>query len=231
MMPGDTGVFLHLKRPHTYTDPKGRALHCRCGIGHSLKGINMQTAQINSPRFNYTPAAAAPPSVPHTLDDFRPVHGSYSGSFSGKSSHPVWIAVGMIAVIASIAAGVNMYSESHSAKIETAVSAPHQIVPKTPVAPTAPAIAPAPVEASAAIAAPEALRTPTTSSVISKPTPVVTKKVAPAKAVVTRQPEMVPPSPAIVEPTPTPPPMMREPTVVPAPTPVPDVPPVEPPKL
>ena len=197
----------------------------------------MQTAQMNSPRFNYPTAASAVTNVPHTLDDFRPVHGSYAGSFSGKSSQPIWIAVGMIAVVASIAAGVNMYSESHSAKIETAVSAPHLIVPKTPLeptTPTAPAITPAPVEAPAAIAAPEALRTPTTSSVIAKPAPVVTKKVAPipiapASAVVTPQPEVVPPLPAIVEPAPTPPPIVIEPPVVPAPTPV--VPPVEPTKL
>ena len=188
---------------------------------------------MNSPRFNYPTAASATNNVPHTLDDFRPVHGSYAGSFSGKSSQPVWIAVGMIAVVASIAAGVNMYSESHSAKIETAVSAPNLIVPKTPLAPTAPAIAPAQVEAPAAIAAPEALRTPTASSVIAKPAPAVTKKVAPASAVVTPQPEVVPPLPAIVEPAPTPPPIVQEPPVMPAPTPTPapTVPPVEPTKL
>ncbi len=196
----------------------------------------MQTAQMNSPRFNYPTPASAVTNVPHTLDDFRPVHGSYSGSFSGKSSHPIWIAVGMIAVVASIAVGVNMYSESHSAKIETAVSAPNLIVPKTPVAPTAPAIEPAPVEAPAAkeMAAPDALRTPPANSVIAKPAPVVTKKVAPipiapASAVVTPQPEVVPPLPAIVEPAPTPPPIVIEPPVVPAPTPV--APPVEPTKL
>lgn len=196
----------------------------------------MQTAQMNSPRFNYPTAASAATNVPHTLDDFRPVHGSYAGSFSGRSSQPVWIAVGMIAVVASIAAGVNMYSESHSAKIETAVSAPNLIVPKTPVVPTAPAIAPASVEAPAAIAAPDAIRTQTANSVIAKPAaPTVTKKAAPANAVTTPQPEVVPPSPAIVEPAPTPPPIVQEPPLVPvttpAPTPAPEVPPLQPTKL
>ncbi len=193
----------------------------------------MQTAQINSPRFNYTTTASASTNVPHTLDDFRPVHGSYAGSFSGRSSQPVWIAIGMIAVVASIAAGVNMYSESHSAKIEPAVSASNLIVPKTPLAPTAPAIVPAPVDAPAAIAEPDARRTPTASSVIAKPAPVAAKKVAPAKAVVTPQPEVVPPLPAIVEPAPTPPPIVQEPPFVPVPTPapVPEVPRVEPTKL
>lgn len=198
----------------------------------------MQTAQMNSPRFNYPMPASAVTNVPHTLDDFRPVHGSYSGSFSGKSSHPIWIAVGMIAVVASIAVGVNMYSESHSAKIETAISAPSLIVPKTLVAPTAPAIEPAPVQAPAAseVAAPDALRTPPANSAVTKPAPVVTKKVAPlpvapARALVTPQPEVVPPLPAIVEPAPTPPPIVIEPPVMPAPTPAPEVPPVEPTKL
>lgn len=204
----------------------------------------MQTAQMNSPRFSYQTAAPTLAGAPRTLDDFRPVHGSYAGSFSGKSKQPVWIAVGMIAVVASIAAGVNMYSESHAAKIDTAVSAPNHRVQTTP---TAPAIAPTPVEAPAAkeIVVPDSPRSApanteaikpvaSKSSVAAKSAPPVARKVAPiapANAVVTPQPEVVPPSPAIVEPVPTPAPIIIEKPVVLAPTPAPEAPPIEPPKL
>ena len=202
----------------------------------------MQTAQMNSPRFSYQTAAPLAATTPRTLDDFRAVHGSYAGSFSGKSRHPIWIAVGMIAVVASIAVGVNMYSESHSANIETAASAPTKRVLTEP---TAPAIVPTPVEApitkeiapvSAGSVAPVNTAAPKRSEV-SRPATVVTRKaapasVAPAQTVIT-PPELVPPLPAIVEPTPTPPPLVIEPPAVPqpAPTPVPTVPSVEPPKL
>ena len=203
----------------------------------------METAQMNSPRFSYQTAAPTLAGAPRTLDDFRPVHGSYAGSFSGKSKQPVWIAVGMIAVIASIATGVNMYSESHEAKIDTAVSAPNHRVQTIP---TAPAIAPTPVEAPAAkeIVVPDSPRSAPASTeaikpvapksgVAAKSAPPVTKKVAPtpANAVVTPQPEVVPPSPAIVEPVPTPAPIIIEKPVVLAPTPAPEAPPIEPPKL
>ena len=78
----------------------------------------MQTAQINSPRFSYQATAPTMPNARRTIDDFRPVHGSYAGSFSGKTRQPIWIAVGLIVVVAGIAAGVNMYSVGHTAKIE-----------------------------------------------------------------------------------------------------------------
>ncbi len=206
----------------------------------------MQTAQMNSPRFSYQTAAPTVANAPHTLDDFRPVHGSYAGSFSGKSKQPVWIAVGMIAVVAGIATGVNMYSESHAAKIDTAVSAPNH---RVQTAPTAPAIAPTPVQAPVAkeIAAPDVTRSPAASTEVIKPVapksgvaaksaPLVSKKVAPitaapANAIVTPQPEVVPPSPSIVEPLPTPAPIIIEKPVVPAPAPAPEAPAIEPPKL
>ncbi|MCY7389195.1 MAG: hypothetical protein LH481_14265 [Burkholderiales bacterium] len=196
----------------------------------------MQTAQINSPRFSYQAAAPMAARTPHTLDDFRAVHGSYAGSFSGKSRQPLWIGVGMIALVASIAMGVNMYSESHSAKIETAASAPTKrvlteptapaIVPTQVEAPVAKEIAPAEtLPAPAATAAPANTVAPKTS-VAPKPAPVVTRKAAqtpaaPTRAVMAPPPEVVPPQPAIVEPAPTPPPIVIEPPAVPTPTPMP----------
>ena len=202
----------------------------------------MQTAQMNSPaRFTYQTVAPLAVATAHTLDDFRTVRGSYAGSFSGKSRHPIWIAVGMIAVVGSIALGVNMYSESNSVNIETAASAPGQRVLAEP---TASALATPSVEARIAreiaatpvtSSAPVITATPTNNEV-TKPAPSVTRKTAPSSAArgqtVITPPEVVPPSPAIVEPVPTPPPpIIIDPPAVPAPMPVPMVPSVEPPKL
>ena len=203
----------------------------------------MQTAQMNSPaRFTYQTAAPLAAATPHTLDDFRTVRGSYAGSFSGKSRHPIWIAVGMIAVVGSIALGVNMYSESHSAKIEPAASAPGK---RALMEPTAPPLATTPTEA---LIAKEIALTPATSSApvntdapknneVTKPAQAVARKAAPASAVrgqtVITPPEVVPPSPAVVEPVPNPQPIIIDPPSVPAPVPMPEptVPSVEPPKL
>ena len=201
----------------------------------------MHTAQINSPRFSYQTAAPSVAATPHTLDDFRTVRGSYAGSFSGKSRHPIWIAVGMIAVVGSIAVGVNMYSKSHLANIETVASAPSNRVLTGPTAPAnAPTALGAPIAkeiapTSASTVAPVNKASPK-SSEAAKPAPVATRKAAPASAVrgqtVITPPEVVPPSPAIVEPVPTPPPpIIIDPPAVPAPMPVPTVPSVEPTKL
>ena len=220
----------------------------------------MQTAQINSPRFGYQVPAPMAVTVPHTLDDFRPVHGSYAGSFSGKSMQPWWIAAGMIATVAAIAIGVNMYSESHIAKIDAATSAPNHRLPAAPAAPTAAAV---PAEAPAAIdkAATDSQRTsPKSEEAIVKPSvgsaksqsgesvspvkprssvagssaPVAVKKVAPsttAPLIAPPQPELVAPSPPIQEPLPTPAPIIEEKPILVAPKPLPDAPQVEPPKM
>jgi hypothetical protein len=212
---------------------------------HGVKGMNMQTAQMNSPRFSYQAAAPTITSAPRTLDDFRPVHGSYAGSFSGKTSQPIWIAVGMIAVVASIATGVNMYSSSHAAKIESAplVQIQHPLVEPaasadvpvaTPAAPIAKEIAPPDVPVaetpkSSAIDTPPKAR----ASVAAKPAPVITRKAAPLPvepAQMVAPPEVAPAAPPIAEPAPVPLPIVIEKPITPAPAPVPDVPQVEPPK-
>lgn len=197
----------------------------------------MQTAQINSPRFSYQATAPMAANVRHTLDDFRPVHGSYSGSFSGKTKQPLWIAVGMVAVVAIVAAGVNMYSDSYTATIDTASSPTKRVL----AAPTPPVATPSPVAAPAAkeMTPPDSSQTlpKAEASVVAKPAMTTSKKVVPApvartNAVVPAQPEVVPPLPAIVEPVPAPAPIVIEPPVEPpAVTPPAPVPPVEPPKL
>ena len=87
----------------------------------------MQTAQMNSPRFNDQTTAR----LPGTLDDFRLVHDNYatSGNFSAKSMRPVWITALVIAAVAGIAFGVNAYSERDDAKITTVALAPDPTVP------------------------------------------------------------------------------------------------------
>ena len=211
---------------------------------HGFKGMNMQTAQINSPRFSYQAAAPTVPNTLKTLDDFRPVHGSYAGSFSGKSRQPIWIAIGMIVVVAGIAAGVNMYSASHTAKIESVAPRDSAFVaPDTPAATTkAPEAVDTPVAkqiitSDAPIAATKASQVPApakaTISVTAKPAPAITKKVAPLAVEPVQMvapPALVPATPPIEEPVPAPLPIMIEKpiTPVPAPAPAPEVPPVEP---
>ena len=193
----------------------------------------MQTAQISPPRFSYQATAPMAANVRHTLDDFRPVHAIYSGSFSRKTKQPLWIAAGMIAVIAIVAAGVNMYSDSYTATIDTASSPTKRfLAAPTPPAATASLVAP---PARTEMTPPDSSQTPPKAegNVLAKPAMTPSKKVAPApvartKAVVPAQPEVVPPLPAIVEPVPVPAPTVTEPPVVTPPAPVP---PVEPPKL
>ena len=210
----------------------------------------MQTAQMNSPRFSYQVAAPMATNAPRTLDDFRPVHGSYVGSFSGKTRQPIWIAVGMIVVVAGIAAGVNMYSASQTAKIEPVAPRDQAFVERT--APAAAASTPGAVESPVAkeILTSDAPAAATKSSVIpapsetkasvaAKPAPVITKKVAPLPAgssqtvtppevVPATPPEIVPATPPMVEPVPAPLPIVIEKPITPAPAPVPDAPPVDP---
>ncbi len=198
----------------------------------------MQTAQMNSPRFSYQATAPIVPTTPRTIDDFRPVHGSYAGSFSGKTRQPIWIAVGLIVVVAGIAAGVNMYSVGHTAKIEpvapresafvqpsTSAVAAEASAPASPVAKgivTGEALAPA-IKASEA-AVPAKAR----ASVAAKPTPAIPKKVAAEPAQLVAPPEVVPAIPPIVEPTPVPLPIVIEKPIAPVPAPVPDAAPAEP---
>ena len=202
--------------------------------------MNMQTAQMNSPRFSYQAAAPTVPNTIRTLDDFRPVHSSYTGSFSGKTRQPIWIAVGLIVVVAGIAAGVNMYSVGHTANIEPV--APREtafVQPSTTVvAPKAPAAVEAPVakeivtsEAAATKASEAPVLAKPKVSAASKPAAATTKKVAPLSAEPAQMvapPQVVPPTPAIVEPVTPPLPIVIEKPVTPTPAPVPDEPPVEP---
>ena len=200
---------------------------------HGVKGTNMQTAQINSPRFSYQAAAPTVPNTLRTLDDFRPMHGSYAGSFSGKSNQPIWIAVGMIAAVAAIAAGVNMYSASHTAKIETV--APRQ---SAFVEPATPAVAPAAIETPMAKQivtsdSPAAVTKASEVPVPAKAAPVITKKAAPIRvepAQMVAPLEVVPATPPMVEPVPAPLPIVIEKpiTPAPAPAPTPEAPPTEP---
>ena len=208
----------------------------------------MHTAQMNSPRFDYQLAVPAA----QTLDEYRVVSGSYGGSFSGKSNQPVWIAVAMIAAIAGIGYGVNFYSDYNAPKVEPTTYSPDLIVKTTPSAPAslqAPTAAPESLRAlpkSEAVTMPSSALVPTTKNVepnsavsarttpAAKPAPAATSKVSRAPAtgnvVVPVQPEIAPPVPPIVEPRPTPAPIVDELPVVPTPKPVPETPPVEAPK-
>ena len=208
----------------------------------------MHTAQMNSPRFDYQLAVP----VAHTLDEYRVVSGSYGGSFSRKSNQPLWIAVAMIAAIAGIGYGVNIYSDYNAPKVEPMTYSPDLIVKTTPPAAAslqAPTAAPESLRAlpkSEAVTMPSSALVPTTKNVdpnsavssrttpAAKPAPAAASKVlrAPASTnlVVPVQPEIAPPVPPIIEPRPTPAPIVDEIPVAPAPKPVPETPPVEAPK-
>ena len=208
----------------------------------------MHTAQMNSPRFDYQLAVPAA----HTLDEYRVVSGSYGGSFSRKSNQPLWIAVAMIAAVAGIGYGVNFYADYNAPKVEPTTYTPDLIVKSTPPASTslqAPTPAPesqATLPKSDAANMSPAVLVPTTKNLepnnsvnsrttpAAKPAPAATSKVSRAPAsgnvVVPVQPEIAPPLPPIIEPLPTPAPIVDEIPPVPAPKPVPETPPVEAPK-
>jgi len=145
--------------------------------------MNMQTAQMNSPRFSLQATAPTIANTPTTIDDFRPVHGSYTGSFSGKTNRPLWIAVGMIVVVAGIVAGVNIYSVGYTAKIESVAPRESAFVqPSTPaVAPETPAAADSPVAKEIVTSETPAVATKSSgTSVPAKAKPGVPTKSAPA---------------------------------------------------
>ena len=207
----------------------------------------MRTAQMDSPRFDYQLALP----VSHTLDEYRVVSGSYGGSFSRKSKQPLWIAVAMVAALAGIGYGVNFYSDYSAPKVEPTTYTPDLIVKSTPPASTslqAPTPAPESLRTlpksdapnmSLSVLAPTTKNLEPNSSVNSgttpaaKPAPAATSKVSRAPAsgnvVVPVQPEIAPPVPPIIEPRPTPAPIVEVPPV-PTPQPVPETPPMEAPK-
>ena len=207
----------------------------------------MQTAQINSPRFNLQTMAP----LGGTLDDFRVIHDNYSsaGAFSAKAMRPILIAAAVIAAGAGIAFGANMYLDRGTVKLSAPVpaSAPDTSVPFAAPAIQhlqAPAIAPAakdtlateplvaPAKAEALTSVPMAGHgnnhssesmnpAKAKSSIAAKPAPVAARKVAPPVEtlnVISASPPEVAPAPAPV--------IIDVPAVVPTPTPSP--PPVEP---
>lgn len=218
----------------------------------------METAQINSPRFNYQ---AATPASPQTLDDMRMVHGvsATEGNFSAKKSmKPVLLTVLVVAALASAAIGVHRYSENATeraaaATADPSVPAASQVpaIASTPVAPPAPTAKDTPAidpltpmtkaEESSSMPRPGQANNHSSESL----NPVKAKEAAKPAARVRNVPAQVAPTPAPITATeitppareatpPSPPaPPVTEPTVVPPPAPivepVPTTPP-EPPK-
>ena len=200
----------------------------------------MQSAQINSPRFAYQTAIPAA----ETLDDFRVVRGNYAGSFSGKSKQPLWIAAAMIAAVGGIALGVNLYAGHNAVTLSPKAFAPVSSLPTTPSPPASnpvvPAVAPmakdtlpvaatrSPPDASGGIDTVTPKRSATAKSTVLTPKKVAPLSVVPANKATPPLQEVAPP---VQEPLPAPIPITEEKLVVPAPAPIPDAPPVEPPKL
>lgn len=194
----------------------------------------MQTAQINSPRFNYEPTVQAP-RIRHTLNDYRIFPADYSAvsNFTPRSARPVLISVLVAALVAGAAIGIHRYNENTAAKI---TPAQETVLPAAPAATaadtvTAPAaalpaeVAPAPAQNVIEPApAPKAR-----ANVVAKP--VAPKKAAPVQDIATPIIEAQPPAPPVViqEPTPAPAPVIEPKPVIP-PAPAPADPSVEPPK-
>ena len=208
----------------------------------------MQTAQMSSPRFSYETTSP----LPRKLDDFRLVHGSYGGSFSGKSKRPLWLAALALAGVVAAAFGAYQYSDGSAEKTHVAaVSSSARVPTSTVPAASAPAIA-------ASSSSVEPVK-PLARSLETIPTPPVVqvnpdsidaanaakvKGTVPAKAASASAKSVTPvpsvrrnqimPTPQEIPPTPLPtpaptPPIIEEPPVIPAPAPV--VPPAEPTKL
>lgn len=212
----------------------------------------MQTAQMSPPRFGYE--ATSP--LPRKLDDFRLVHGSYGGSFSGKSKRPLLLAALALAGVVAAAFGAYQYSDDSAEKTQiAAVSSSTRVPTSTVPAATAPATAASsssvdPVKPLARSL--ETIPTPPLTqvkpesndaansakvkgTVPAKAASASTQSVTPAPSVRRNQvmptPQEIPPTP-LPTPLPTPaptPPIIEEPPVIPAPAPV--VPPAEPTKL
>ena len=212
----------------------------------------MENVHTNPQMFNYQPNA----QVPHKLDDYRVVTGSYGGSFSGKSGRPAWMAALVILAVAGTAVGVSVYSD-HDAVLTSSPAS--TTTHSTPLGPTVPAtsetaIAPAaPVAKQSStidpVSVPSKVETPKVVPAVApvsepmspakakpraatKSEPVVSKRIAPEPAspvnqVVTPPQEVAPIAPA--------PPAIQEPPVVPQPLPTPSttpiVPPMDPPKM
>ena len=216
----------------------------------------MQSAQINSPRFAYQTATSAT----DTLDDLRVVRGNYAGSFSGKSKQPLWIAAAMIAVVGGVVLGVNLYAGHDAVSFNAEPLTPKAFSPASSVPSTLPnaaatdvvppVVAPIakdqlPVDTARdstpsqvtierpgkAIEPAKPTRIGVAKSAVVTPKKPAPIKVAPANLVAPPQPEIVPSVPVIQEPLPPPVPIMEEKIIAPAPAPVPEVPPVEAPKL
>lgn len=208
----------------------------------------MQTAQMSPPRFGYETTSP----LPGKLDDFRLVHESYGGSFSGKSKRPLLLAALALAGVVAVAFGAYQYSDdsaeiTHIAAVSSSARVPTSTVPTA----TAPATA-----ASSSSVDPVK---PLARSMETIPTPPVgqvnpessdaansakVKGTVPAKAASASTKSVAPvpsarrnqimPTPLEIPPTPLPtpaptPPIIEEPPVIPAPVPV--VPPAEPTKL
>ena len=212
----------------------------------------MENVHTNPQLFNYQPAAP----LPHKLDDYRVVRGSYGGSFSGKSGRPAWLAAIMIFAVAGTAIGVSVYSDhnamltsspalapTHSTPLGPTVPATSEraIAPVAPVAKQSSAIDPASVPTK--VETPKVLPAATPASepmspaktkprAATKSEPVVSKRIAPDPASPVNQ--VVTP-PQEVAPIAPPPPVIQEPPVVPQPLPTPSttpiVPPLDPPKM
>ena len=201
----------------------------------------MENVHTNPQLFNYQPAAP----LPHKLDDYRVVRGSYGGSFSGKSSRPAWLAAIMIVAVAGTAIGVSVYSDHNAMLTSSPALAPTHSTPLGPTVPVSTEVpaAPAAKEVSTIepVNAPGKIQAPIAPSITTpfvEPTsPVKARARAAAKAEAVAKPiapapvnKVVTPQDAI--PVSPPAPIVEEPPVIPAPTPVttPIVPSMDPPK-
>ena len=207
----------------------------------------MQTAQMSPPRFGYETTSP----LPGKLDDFRLVHGSYGGSFSGKSKRPLFLAALALAGVVAAAFGAYQYSDDSAEKTNTAAVSSSVRVPTSTV-PTATAPATAASSSSVDPVKPlarsmETIPTPPVGQVPESSDAANSAKVkgtVPAKAASASTKSVTPvpsarrnqvmPAPLEIPPTPLPtpaptPPIIEEPPVIPAPVPV--VPPAEPTKL
>ena len=198
----------------------------------------MENVHTNPQLFNYQPAAP----LPHKLDDYRVVRGSYGGSFSGKSSRPAWLAAIMIFAVAGTAIGVSVYSDHNAMLTSSPALAPTH---STPLGPTVPARTEVPaakeVSTIEPVNAPGKTQAPNAPSIATpfvEPTsPVKARARAAAKAEAVAKPIAPAPANKVVTPQDAipvspPAPIVEEPPVLPTPTPVttPIVPPMDPPK-
>lgn len=112
----------------------------------------MQTAQINSPRFDFQATTPLTPLTPParrtgTLNDFRVNPDSYAttSSFSGNAMRPVMIAALVIAAGAGIAYGVTNYLEPKETKVSAPAAPANSPDPSVPAASSVPATSNVPV--------------------------------------------------------------------------------------